>query len=180
MPRQIARAVAATPAIVAATPAMRHIALARGPGDRGGSNPGEESPGSTERRCRVTPGGPRLRPGFRESATESIPPALGSVRAKGCGKSAPRGWQQARHGKPHRVQDRIGASYGAVPPRRPGWLLERRSNSSPRGMVAQSLRKRGWTEPGLQVPWRLRSSLRGARRRSNPAARGWIASLRSQ
>lgn len=29
---------------------------ARGPGDRGFRKEGEESPGSTERRCRVTPG----------------------------------------------------------------------------------------------------------------------------
>ena len=27
---------------------------------------------------------------------------------KGCGKSAPRTWQQGRHGKPHREQDQIG------------------------------------------------------------------------
>ena len=33
--------------------------------------PGEESPGSTETRCRVTPGGGDP----RESATESKPPA---------------------------------------------------------------------------------------------------------
>ena len=85
---------------------------------------GEESPGSTERRCRVTPGGLRLRPAVRESATESRPPVFGRVRAKGCGKSAPRAWQRRRHGKPHRVQDRIGAAYGPVPARRPGWSLE--------------------------------------------------------
>ncbi len=29
---------------------------------------------------------------------------------KGCGKSAPRSWQQERHGKPHREQDRIGTA----------------------------------------------------------------------
>ena len=67
----------------------------------------EESPGSTETRCRVTPGEGDL----RESATESKPPALfcrGWVRVKGCGKSAPRTWRQGRHGKPHREQNRIG------------------------------------------------------------------------
>ena len=55
---------------------------------------GEESPGSMETRCRVTPGEGDL----RESATESSPPfgapAFGlvvGVRVKGCGKSAPRG-----------------------------------------------------------------------------------------
>ena len=63
-----------------------------------------------EPRCRVTPGG-FLRE-VRDSATESIPPGFGRVRSKGCGKSAPRSWQQGRQGKPHRVQDRIGAAYG--------------------------------------------------------------------
>ena len=62
--------------------------------------------------------------GVRESATERTPPAFGRVRAKGCGKSAPRGRQRTRHGKPHRVQDRIGAAYGPVSARRPGWSLE--------------------------------------------------------
>ncbi len=48
----------------------------------------EESPGSTEARCRVTPGGGDP----RESATESKPPVRlrTQVRVKGCGKSAPR------------------------------------------------------------------------------------------
>ncbi len=54
----------------------------------------EESPGSTERRCRVTPGGGDP----RDSATESKPPnpfrglwvASWAARVKGCGKSAPR------------------------------------------------------------------------------------------
>ncbi len=39
------------------------------------------------------------------------------VRVKGCGKSAPRRRQRRRHGKPHREQDRIGAT-GRVP----AWL----------------------------------------------------------
>ena len=69
---------------------------------------GEESPGSTETRCRVTPGGGDL----RESATESKPPvknelALGLARVKGCGKSAPRLRQRGWQGKPHREQDQI-------------------------------------------------------------------------
>ena len=76
---------------------------------------GEESPGSTETRCRVTPGGREP----RESATESKPPpeAFGrrGVRVKGCGKSAPRPWQQGRHGKPHREQNRIGRADGFGP-----------------------------------------------------------------
>ena len=44
-------------ALVAAAAAVTHIAGARGPGGRGGACSGEESPGSTEQRCRVTPGG---------------------------------------------------------------------------------------------------------------------------
>ena len=75
----------------------------------------------------------------RESATERIPPAFGRVRSKGCGKSAPRRRQRHRHGKPHRVQDRIGAAYGPVPARRPGWLLEGQGNLPPRGMAAHPL-----------------------------------------
>jgi len=68
--------------------------------------PREESPGSSEDRCRVTPGGGDP----RDSATESRPPCFGMVRAKGCGKSAPRDRQRNRHGKPHREQDRIGTA----------------------------------------------------------------------
>ncbi|CFX62933.1 protein of unknown function [Candidatus Filomicrobium marinum] len=51
----------------------------------------EESPGSMETRWRLTAAGGDP----RESATESKPPLLalrGTVRVKGCGKSAPRGW----------------------------------------------------------------------------------------
>ena len=70
-------------------------------------NPGEESPGSTETRCRVTPGGGDP----RESATENIPPSvLTAARVKWCGKSAPRRRQRTRHGKPHREQDQIGTA----------------------------------------------------------------------
>src|SRR5688500_19770725 len=66
----------------------------------------EESPGSTERRCRVTPGESDL----RDSATENRPPRSfeAAVRVKRCGKSAPRFRQRRRHGKPHREQDQIG------------------------------------------------------------------------
>ena len=61
---------------------------------------------------KTVPGNARRPLGVRESATESIPPVFGPVREKGCGKSAPRGRRRRRHGKPHRVQDRIGAAYG--------------------------------------------------------------------
>src|SRR5690349_11273377 len=66
----------------------------------------EESPGSTETRCRITSGGGDP----RESATESTPPTGSNarVRVKWCGKSAPRLRQRRRHGKPHREQDQIG------------------------------------------------------------------------
>ena len=43
-----------------------------------------------------------------ESATENIPPSPCWVRVKWCGKSAPRRWQQRRHGKPRLKQDQIG------------------------------------------------------------------------
>jgi hypothetical protein len=101
--------------------AFLYMRAARGPGGRGGACSNEESPGSMEPRCRVTPG-QSLR-GLRDSATERTPPLFGAARSKGCGKSAPRSWRQDRHGKPHRVQDRIGAAYG------PG-------SGSPPGLVA--------------------------------------------
>jgi hypothetical protein len=82
-------------------------------GDRGQGNLFEESPGSTERRCRLTAGGGDP----RDSATEMTPPTgpvffgrLAAARLKWCGKSAPRLWQQRRHGKPHREQDQIGTA----------------------------------------------------------------------
>ena len=74
----------------------------------------EESPGSTEARCRVTPGGGDP----RESATETHRRALSSfgtawaARVKWCGKSAPRRRQRRRQGKPHREQDQVGAAGG--------------------------------------------------------------------
>jgi len=34
--------------------------------------------------------------------------ATTQARVKGCGKSAPRGWQHPRHGKPHLKQGQIG------------------------------------------------------------------------
>ena len=40
-------------------------------------------------------------------------PSSGKARVKGCGKSAPRGRQRPRHGKPRREQNRIGATRGA-------------------------------------------------------------------
>jgi len=104
---------------------------------------GEESPGSTEVRCRVTPGGGDP----RESATESTPPACPAstgraARVKRCGKSAPRRRQRRRQGKPHREQDQVGAAgipFAGMPGgpsrRRSGRSHEALGNGRPRGMA---------------------------------------------
>src|SRR6516225_3129375 len=127
---------------------------------------GEESPGSTEVRCRVTPGGGDP----RESATESTPPARlrhagRAARVKRCGKSAPRRRQRRRQGKPHREQDQVGAAGIAErsddagePPRRcSGRSHEAPGNGCPRGMAitVPGGCRRGGTEPGLHAVWRL-------------------------
>jgi hypothetical protein len=83
----------------------------RGSGDRCVVYHGEESPGSAEQRCRVTPGGI----GASFQIQGKVPQKLnrlgfGQARAKRCGKSAPRDGQPERHGKPHREQDRIGTA----------------------------------------------------------------------
>ncbi len=128
-----------------AVPGAHPRRISRPGGRSGPRGSGEESPGSMERRCRITSGGGDP----RDSATESRPPRIGlgrsAVRVKGCGKSAPRTRQRGRHGKPHREQNRIGAtrrtSRSARPSlqaRRPGWLLEAVGNDRPRGMAATS------------------------------------------
>ncbi len=90
-------------------------------------------------------------------------PSSGKARVKGCGKSAPRGRQRRRHGKPRREQNRIGATRGALSAARPCPL------ALPLGLVARGARRRasqrngrhvgamspGHTEPGLQAGWRL-------------------------
>ena len=90
-------------------------------------------------------------------------PSSGKARVKGCGKSAPRGRQRRRHGKPRREQNRIGATRGALSAARPCPL------APPLGLVARGARRRasqrngrhvgamspGHTEPGLQAGWRL-------------------------
>ncbi len=99
--------------------------------DPGDKTPVEESPGSMETRWRLTAAGGDP----RESATESKPPRRGNpcaVRVKGCGKSAPRGWQQPWHGKPHREQDQIGAA-GSVRQR----TTSSPSSGPPPGLVAR-------------------------------------------
>ena len=86
-------------------------AAARGPGGRVACRCTEESPGSTETRCRVTPGGPGS-PGSGKVPQRADRPLVFGLRArvKGCGKSAPRDRQRKRHGKPHPEQDRIGTA----------------------------------------------------------------------
>jgi len=125
---------------------------------------GEESPGSTEVRCRVTPGGGDP----RESATESTPPACPAstgraARVKRCGKSAPRRRQRRRQGKPHREQDQVGAAGiplagmpGGPSRRRSGRSHEALGNGRPRGMAipARGPAPQGGTEPGLHAVWR--------------------------
>jgi hypothetical protein len=118
---------------------------------------GEESPGSTETRCRITSGGGDP----RESATESRPPSSSEVRVKGWGKSPPRTWRHGRHGKPHREQDRIGMTRTAqaVQPvsgpvirvgcTRPG------ASPVPDEWLPRSDVSRSHTEPGLQANWRF-------------------------
>jgi hypothetical protein len=125
----------------------------------------EESPGSTEVRCRVTPGGGDP----RESATESTPPtclglARRAVRVKRCGKSAPRRRQRRRQGKPHREQDQVGAAGipersgmpGRPPSRRSGRSHEALGDERPRRMAIAVSREDPWggTEPGLHAVWR--------------------------
>lgn len=111
----------------------------------------EESPGSTGIRCWSTASGGDP----RESATEIRPPArfAALVRVKRCGKSAPRPWQQGRHGKPHREQGRIGvaggssardSTAGTFPSRHPGWPREACREACPRGMVAPYRRHGRW------------------------------------
>src|SRR6266851_55665 len=97
----------------------------------GGQPCGEESPGSTETRCRITSGGGDP----RESATENKPPArfAGPARVKRWGKSPPRDRQRKRHGKPHREQDQIGAARRAT-----GSGV----SASPPGSVARGVRQR--------------------------------------
>jgi hypothetical protein len=78
---------------------------------------------------------------------------------KRCGKSAPRAWQHERHGKPHREQNRIGATRGfsaeefldPSPDRCPGWLLEAAGNGRPRGMaIARATKTRAIQNPAYR------------------------------
>ncbi len=87
---------------------VTHKPIARSASRPGGRDVSriEESPGSTEKRWRLTAAGGDP----RESATEIEPPIglRAEARVKRCGKSAPRLRQRRWQGKPHREQDRIG------------------------------------------------------------------------
>src|SRR5262249_7021692 len=73
---------------------------------------GEESPGSTDKRCRITSGGDKT-PGTVPQRKDRLGALhLAAARVKRCGKSAPRFRRRKRHGKPHREQDRIGGARG--------------------------------------------------------------------
>jgi len=111
----------------------------------------EESPGSMDKRCRITSGGacPREsgdRPqGQCHREQTACPVSARPARVKRCGKSAPRDRQRDRHGKPHREQDRIGVARASrresgrrsrsVRISHPGRLLEAPGNRRPRGMA---------------------------------------------
>lgn len=86
--------------------------------------------------------------------------AFAAARVKGWGKSPPRDWQQKRHGKPHREQDRIGAVRretfeGCFRPTARVGCVRRMATCAqdewpPRSRAA---RRGGHTEPGLQASW---------------------------
>ena len=87
-----------------------------------------------------------------------------AARVKWCGKSAPRGRQRRRQGKPHREQDQVGAAGAPERFGAPGEPSRRRSGRShealgderPRGMAIPVFRQLpgGGTEPGLHAVWR--------------------------
>lgn len=83
------------------------------------------------------------------------------VRVKGWGKSPPRLWQQRRHGKPHREQNRIGMTRIAKavqpvsgPVIRVG-CTRRRASVVPDEWLPRSGLGRSHTEPGLQANWQI-------------------------
>jgi hypothetical protein len=180
-------------------PDGRMAALRPAPGVNPGVGGREESPGSTEARCRVTPGGGDP----RESATETYrrarrpaffrplaePGEIGTAwaaRVKWCGKSAPRRRQRRRQGKPHREQDRIGAA-GGISGEIPGHARQGHSRPAARvGRARRAARRvpeewpsrlvKGRTEPGLQAVWRIamQKLTIGCADSLSPCGRGWV------
>ena len=121
-------------------------------------------------RCQVTPGGREPTESaterYRLSAAQAVP-----VRVKWCGKSAPRGWQHQRHGKPHLEQDQIGkhaapSAAHVAHMRLPGRSLELRGDAHPRGMTVQD---RTRLNGRLFLP--LRGPSTGSRRRPRTRSR---------
>ncbi len=119
---------------------------------RAGNRAGEESPGSTETRCRITSGGGDP----RESATENRPPAwlARTARVKRWGKSPPRepATEAARQtppgARPNRGDTRVTGS--GVSASSPGSVRARRSVTGvPEEWAIHRFRAR--TEPGLQA-----------------------------
>lgn len=81
---------------------------------------------------------------------------------KGWGKSPPRRWQQGRHGKPHREQDRIGMTrgtrkrrYSLFPGQSSGWVARGSVQTLSQMNGCHVPGNRGHTEPGLQANWRI-------------------------
>ncbi len=123
---------------------------------------GEESPGSMEIRCRVTPGG--VTPGIvpqKADRPSSVPLSRSGrddgVRVKGWGKSPPRRWQHRRHGKPHWEQNRIGTAHqperadNQFPDQPSGWVARGGWRHPSQMNGCHVGRKSGHTEPGLQT-----------------------------
>jgi len=102
---------------------------------------GEESPGSTK--DTVTDNIRRGRPQGQRHRNDTAYRPKAAARLKWCGKSAPRSWQQGRHGKPHREQDQIGTARNPFPDSRPGRSREVRGNAHPRGMAIHRGQPRG-------------------------------------
>ena len=146
-----------------------HIARARQPDDRcwrgnpvGGGKSGLHANTVPANRRRGRPQGQCHRKQTAHARTLGFfPRGTPRARAKRCGKSAPRPWQQGRQGKPHREQDRIGAAVpqgtGAFPPRSPGWSREARCKARPRGMVVPHSRET-WGADRTRLTGRLASS----------------------
>ena len=97
------------------------------------------------------------RPCSRSAGARSAPSRR--VRVKRCGKSAPRGWRQTWHAKPHTEQDQIGRRLRAARPKSPGRLLDPASNAGARGMVISPPPAQGRGEGGQNSAYRLAATL---------------------
>lgn len=73
-----------------------------------------------------------------------------TVRVKRWGKSPPRAWQHARHGKPQLEQGQVSGERAHLDKDTAGRLLEGTSDRTPREMTV-TMGHTIWTEPGLQT-----------------------------